>query len=416
MRLGAVLLFLLPAWVWAQDAPLVRVEVSPEQVRVGEAVALEISVFVPTWFAKPPVYPDFELANAMTRLPPDSSYPTSERVDGKTWAGIVRTYRISPLIGGTYRIAGEAVSVTWANPGSKPMQSEIAVPDIVFRATVPAGAEGLDPYLAGRGLTLELDVGGDDRALLAGDAVVLKYRAELDGLPAIFLPSLAPRLNPPGVSVHYDAPQIDDGPPAARRETMTLVFETGGEVEVPPVTLAYWNTTSKRVETAMTDSMNFTIAGPPPTPAEKTAAGGVARWPRIAASALLALVFVIIVYGSIRFLREPLRAAAARRRASEASAFAALERALARENADAVYPRLLGWIERLSPSMDSRAFARAFGDSQLVEQVEALSSQRFGEGPAPAWRKLRRGLESARARYLERTSPSHRQDLPPLNP
>ena len=62
------------------EGPVVRVSVAPEVVRVGEAAELTITVLVPTWFPKPPVYPSFELPNAMTQLPADSSYPTSERV------------------------------------------------------------------------------------------------------------------------------------------------------------------------------------------------------------------------------------------------------------------------------------------------------------------------------------------------
>ena len=63
--------------VGAQQSPIVRVSVTPETVSVGESAELRVTVLVPTWFPRPPVYPAFELANAITRLPADSSYPVS---------------------------------------------------------------------------------------------------------------------------------------------------------------------------------------------------------------------------------------------------------------------------------------------------------------------------------------------------
>ena len=175
-----LLLVVLPAW--AATEPVVRVAVMPDTVRVGEAAELQVTVLVPTWFTKPPVYPSFELANAITRLPPDSSYPTSERVGRETWSGIVRSYRVWPLLDARYRISGETLTVTFANPGAAPVTAEVEVPEIVLRGIVPDGAAELDPYIAGRSLKLSLEVEGDISGLEAGDALVLTYRAELDGI------------------------------------------------------------------------------------------------------------------------------------------------------------------------------------------------------------------------------------------
>ena len=123
----------------AQDEPIVRVEVTPEAVNVGESAQLRVTVLVPTWFPRPPVFPSFELSNAITRLPPDSSYPTSKRVGRETWSGIIRNYRVYPMLGATYRLAGQTIRVTWANPGADPLIAEVPIPDIEFRGVVPEG-------------------------------------------------------------------------------------------------------------------------------------------------------------------------------------------------------------------------------------------------------------------------------------
>ena len=179
----------------AGDVPIVRVAVEPTVTPVGEPLDLTVTVLVPTWFPGPPVYPSFELANAVTRLPPDSSYPTSERVGGETWSGIVRTYRVYPLLGATYRLSGQTMRVTYADPDTRqPVTQDVAVPEIEFRGEVPAGAASLDPYLAGRELTLTREVEGELDSVEVGDAIALHTVLELDGLPSIFLPPLVGQL------------------------------------------------------------------------------------------------------------------------------------------------------------------------------------------------------------------------------
>ena len=218
----------------AAESPLVRVEVDPPGVSVGEPVSLVVTVLAPTWFPKPPTFPAFELANAVTRLPPDSSYPTSESVEGESWSGIVRQYQVYPLVGAEYRLQDLTMSVTYANPETRaPTQVDVAVPEIVFTATVPPGAEHLDPYVAGTSLGLTREIEGNTAALEAGDGLVVRYVATLKGLPSMFLPPLVTEPEIPGVSVYADQPSIEDGPPATRTDTLTFVFEAGGEFPLP---------------------------------------------------------------------------------------------------------------------------------------------------------------------------------------
>ena len=188
----AVSVLLLGSGVAAQDEPVVTAEITPQEIGVGESAQLRVTVLVPTWFPTPPVFPSFELSNAITRLPPDSSFPTSQRVGGNTWSGIVRNYQVYPLIGASYRLSDQAITVTYANPGSDPIIVDVAVPDIIFRGVVPDGAEDIDPYIAGSNFTIRREVDGELDSLGTGDAIVVRYVAELEGLPAMFIPPLAP--------------------------------------------------------------------------------------------------------------------------------------------------------------------------------------------------------------------------------
>ena len=399
----------------AQDAPVVRVDLSRDAVAVGEPVRVQITVLVPTWFAGAPDYPDFELANAITRLPPDSSYPTSERIGGKTWSGIVRTYRIYPLLGATYRLSGQTIGVAYANPGRQPVEAAVPVPEIVFRGTVPPGAESLDPYVAGERFDLTLAVDGETTGLEPGDAVVLEWTATLDGLPAIFIPPLAPILEFEGASVYADQPVVGDGSPGTRTEKYTFVFEAGGEFRVPAVTVDYWDTADGRVASATTDEVRFMVNGPPPA-----AAGGALRrdpaplWRLVAAGGLLALLLAVVVR-RLPALRERRRQAEAQRRRGEPWAFDQAAKALGAGDAARAYQSLLIWARRLRPPLTLRDFARQSGDTELIRLLDALARSRL-EAKQPELKKLRERLVAARNRAKRSSDESSASGLPPLNP
>lgn len=411
----ACLLLIATASVAQQD-PVVRVDVSPGAVAVGESVQVRVTVLVPTWFPRPPVYPDFELANAITRLPPDSSFPTSERIGGDTWSGIVRNYRMYPLVGASYRLSGETIAVAYANPGADPIEAEVPVPEILFRGTVPAGAEQLDPYVAGESLALELDIKGETTDLEPGDAVVLEWTATLDGLPAIFIPPLAPPLEFDGLSAYADQPVVEDGPPGRRTEKVTLVFEAGGDFEIPAVSIDYWNTETGTVDTAATAVTKMVVAGPPPA-IEDDAVGDepIDAWRMFLRAVLLAMLAAAAVL-LLPVWRERARQAEAAKRAGEPWAFEQVTKALQAGDADTAYAALVTWADRLEPSMSLREFAARFGDAALSNDLDALSRARYaGESP-PTLGALQKPLGRARATWLDRRIVPGTNRLPPLNP
>jgi hypothetical protein len=418
MRLLVVWVFVLlsSAAALGQERPVVRVDVTPETVIVGESAQMTVTVLVPTWFTRPPVYPAFELANAMTRLPPDSSYPIRERVGNDSWPGIVRSYEIYPLLGATYRLGGQSLQVTYANPGSDPVVTSVEIPEIVIRGQVPQGAELLDPYIAGSNLELRLDIEGSHESLKAGDALVLEYVAELKGLPAIFIPPLAPDLQLDGVSVYADAPDVKEGTPARRSEKITLVLDAGGEFVIPERELKYWNTESKSIETVVAEGLTFSVAGPPVPTAmgDVSSARQTGRLVWLLAGSI-ALLFVL--WRSVPAIIARYRIAAAERKQTEAYAFARLSEALNSNDGEVAYRAMLQWIGRLEPGMNARAFASAYGDESLSAAVDAISAGLYGNAErAGDLRRVRGNLKAARKRYLQRGLQQAAQSLPPLNP
>jgi len=403
----------------AQEGPAVQVSVEPEVVAVGDPVMLRVSVYAPTWFPQPPVFPDFELPNTITRLPPNSSRPTTIRVEGETWSGIQRRYQIFPLIGGRYRIADRSMRVTYADPGARaPITVDVPIPLVTFEGRVPSGAAVLDPYLAGSRLDIDRQILGDTSALSAGDALVVRYQVSLRGMPALFLPPLFRSPDLPGLRAYPDEPELTDADGVATRvEQITLVFDAGGEFVLPPVSLSWWNTTTDAVEVASVPALTLQVAGPAPAPAGVGEGGYTSRL----GPALLALA-VIAVAGLL--LRPPLlwyftrrRAARVRYLASEAHAFDLLVKMLRRGDDRRSYGAILIWLERLQPALALDAFARDYGDETLGLEVDKLRRSLWAGGAMmPDRAALEHALHDARRGYLSSRCPARAGALPALNP
>jgi hypothetical protein len=402
---------------FAQDRPIVRAEITPGTVAVGESIELKVTILVPTWFTRPPVYPNLELANAITRLPDDSSYPMRERVGNESWSGIVRSYEVLPLLGASYRLGGQTVSIAYADPGSDPVIMDVEIPEVVFQGLVPAGAVDLDPYLAGRSLVLSLSIEGEIDDLEVGDALVLNYIAELEGLPAMFLPPLAPALAFEGVSIYADSPDLDDGAMARRSEKLTLVFDAGGDFVVPDLTLSFWNTATEAIDSTTVEGFAFSVAGPAVMPSNG-GVGSEGRWLLWISVAAGASFLAVIIYLLGPATAGYFRVVAEKRRGSEPYAFAAVQTALRANSTDEAYRAMLVWLPRLNPGMSMRQLAQRYGDAALVSDVESLSRMNYSrsvngiDGDAS---QLARGLAEARGRYISQLTVAA-GDLPPLNP
>ena len=412
---------LLYAAVYAEDTPIVRVSVEPDVVQVGETVNVQIVVLSPTWFPKPPAFPSFELANLITRLPPDSSYPISERVNGKTWSGIVRNYQMIPLLGANFVLADQVIDVTYADPATnRPATADVVVPAIEFSAEVPAGAESLEPYIAGQKFSLTREVEGDPAELEVGDALVLRYIAELEGMPAIFLPPIAKQLqqrlkNADGVSVYPNEPKIEEEQTATRTEIITLVFEEGGNFVVPELWFDWWNSSSSTLERASVPELRLTVRGPAPSSTATEPVLTAIPW-RLVFGFGTTLLAATVLWRSGAVLLVWLARQRTAWRLSESFAYKFLLKQIRNKSANATYKWLSVWVNRLSPDVDVYQFVSLYGDDGLAKQIERLGREIYGEDSALVnWRVLEGGIRASRSEFRRNTAVKPIV-LPPLNP
>lgn len=394
------------------DEPVVEVTFDDTSAVPGQALTLRITVLVPTWLPKPVVFPSFEAPNLQVRLPEGSSGPTSRSIEGETWSGVSRRYFITPMAPGQTRITGQELLITWADPGqTTPLETRVALEPIVIEGVIPEAAEGLDPFLAARRLTLSRDMPEISGPLAAEESVSLTVTAEIEGVSAIMLPSLVPEISVQGVALYRDEPVVTDRDnrgvvSGTRSERITLLAESGGGARVPDISLQWYNLESGAVEEAVLDGFQIEVDAP--------RARGTDIDPRAAAyAAAVAILALGALWLAGRWLAPRLTSRLAehrqRHRASEPWAYAALTRACKARDMAAFISALDLWAARCP--VDPRDI------EPLCGALSALGALRYGpekmEDEA-GWTRVAAALAPTRGK-LPRTG-STRPDLPPLNP
>lgn len=395
--------------------PVLQVEFDETETVPGQPLSLRLTVLAPTFLPNPPVWPSLEAPNLLVRLPGRATNPISARVGGETWAGITRNYRISPMVPGDFTIPPQQVIVTYADPDSNaPLKVTLQTDALAFRGVIPDGAEGLDPFIAADSLELAQTIDGEPGAMKPGDSVTRTVVATVTGTAPMFLPDLLAPVAIDGVAAYPDEPILSETDErgtfgGTRTESVTLLAESGGAGEAPPIRIDWYNMQTGEVETASADGFAISVDGPPARSAAPL------DWRRIGLMGIAALVGLSILVWLLRRLAPPtgrlLRAYHAARLTSESHAYAELRHAIARRDNRALRPRLDDWANRIA-GPDPR------GDARLQRALTALGATRYRtaapEDPSAAWQMLDQTLSEIRAeRHLGITQDA---GLPELNP
>ncbi len=423
-RVLAVLLLFIGTAVWAQDTastgaqqsapvtPRVETELSADTTVVGQPLVLRVKVLVPTWMPSPPAFPSMEAPNLMVRLPERATNPISERVGGETWSGVSRAYRLYPMIAGQFSLPAQSVALTYADPGggAEPLTIQAPIEAVTFVAILPAGAEALDPPILANGLSLEQTLDGGDGTLGQGDAVTRTLTATITGTSALFIPPLIPEVSAQAVQSYPRDPVVKDTDvrgvvSGSRTDTTTYVAQYGGSVDLPEISIEWFNVETGKVETATVPGVTLSVDAPPPPPdAPKINKRQIAI---LTGSVLLLLLGLWVLR---RYALPPLTAYLAGRRArwnaSEAFAAKRVEQAIDRKDLNGVLNALALWTSRC-PGSEGTA---------LEPALAGIGAVRFGGsiGGSGDWAALAAAFRAERTRRTGGDTDTH--DLPPLNP
>lgn len=409
----------------AQETPFVEVSVEPREVLVGTPVTVQLALYVPTWFPSPPVFPSLELPNTITRRPANSSRPSSRTIGRKTWSGISRSYEIYPLIPGNFRLENENIKVKYADPGNPNLELLVQTEPVSFDAIVPEPASALTPYLAGTRVRVDRVIENAPidgvKALTVGDTLTVSYRAEIDGLPALFLPELIEEVSVPGLSQYPGLAQLgEEGSLATRVETITYIFNAGGAYELPGLTLRWWNTDKLAIEETSLAPLPISVTGP--SLSDETLSGeSQTRQHWLFFGLIAALVLALwLLLKTTSVLKQRFH----RYRQSEAWAWRALNRTLRQDELHTCYSAILAWLDRVSATdLAGKKGAGTFtGKSPGLTTPRELEKLRrclyagTVSSEHPDRSVLRKELALIRQQWLRENGKNPLNSLPTLNP
>ena len=128
----------------------------------------------------------------------------------------------------------------------------------------PSAVQGENFWLPVSNLTLEEEFSTDIANLRVGDSVVRTITMVADGLDGAVLPPFTPE-EFEGVNVYSDPPDIqrtfvDGSIVGTRIESSTIVPITSGEIEIPQITIPWWNINTDQIESTIVPATQIQVA------------------------------------------------------------------------------------------------------------------------------------------------------------
>lgn len=420
--LAAIVLIFAIAPALAQTAapqPVVRSTLKPAQVVVGQPTTLVVEVLAPNYMTRPPVMPDFQIRNAITRTA--STLNMSDQQGDVSYAGIRYEFLIYPQEAGIYVLPAQTITVTFADNPPHTRQTEVSVPAINFEAVIPDAARDLNPFVSATGLSLQQDIRPSSNTLKVGDAITRAVTIKAEGAPAMLLPP--PTFAPvAGTRLYRNAPRLNDQfdqradtLTSTRTDSATYMLEAAGTVALPALELAWWNAKDQKIDRARAEAQSFTVTGGPRPSRAASEQGGLSaprrfllfvleHWLAVLSVIVALAVLIWVAPPVLRYLDRYLRQRREVYRQSETFAFRELRRVARRGDPRLTYRALLLWLSRFEPAAPSgttRALICWAKDSTLAHEIAALEHQLFAAvSPPNKWSggPLIKAIGSARAK------------------
>lgn len=242
----------------AEDAKVEVKIVGSQPAVVGQSVGVEVTILAPNFFLSAPAFPSLRVPGAVITMPDERAINSTEMIDGTSYAGIRKTYVLTPQAPGDITLTSPDIAFTFAGDDGKPRNARVTLPPTTLHV---GGQQAASAATKSNTATLpavpieiaqQFDhaIDGKARRLKAGDALVRTITIFARGTPAMMI--TPPTLDAVRGARQYRAdPELADGVTMAgtaagttggrRTETVTYVFEGSGRYRLPAVSVPWYD-------------------------------------------------------------------------------------------------------------------------------------------------------------------------------
>jgi hypothetical protein len=422
---------LAPTGVTAEqpEAIIVRASIVPaEGIWVGQRVRYQVDVLGLNGWAKIQRMPDIQVSGAILVALESQGVRLNETLEGQAYTG--QRYELSLFPQRSGRIAIPPVSLDieisqWGSQSQKGVQKK-ATPPVDFMAELPPGSETVPGLISTTQLTAEQRWDPDIKKVAVGEAVERTLQLSAEDISAMAFTPMSFAGND-SVDVYPRAPEVEDrynrGTLSGRRtERVTYLFKKSGSVELPAITLTWWDLQNKKLREAVLPSRVIEIF-----PSDAVHNDPMAQESTFNKSqrVYVGILFVGLI-ALIGFYRKQLRLRwntwRREKKASEKACFRRFVKAARSGKPTDALNALMHWLDRID-TRDQAArldlFLGAYSDPKVAKEADRLY-QAMNLYAQTDWhgRELIKGITAARRKWLvqQRKSITAHRRLPRLNP
>jgi hypothetical protein len=266
---------LLPVLVWcggvehvlAAENIILRTAVTPAEAWVGQKVVLHVDVLAKDGWARLIKVREAEVHGAYLLRLETQGTRLGETIEGAGYSGQRYEFMLFAQRDGNITVPAVPVEVevkTWGAAGGNRIE-RMSLPEVMFNARTPPGAEGLHGLISTRQFTAQQNWDAEMESATVGDALKrrISLRAE-DVSGMAFAPLQYGEIA--GVGIYPGEPTVDDSfargdLAGSRLETVTYVFEQAGDVKIPDVNLYWWDVDAEELQQIVLPGLSLSVGG-----------------------------------------------------------------------------------------------------------------------------------------------------------
>ncbi len=232
---------------------------------VNQQVVVYIDIGTSRWFTGGAQINRIDVPNLIALQRSTSATNYTERRDGVTWSRQRWELTLYPQSSGQFDLGRLQVQVKVSAPNGKSVQGTLVTPALSLKAALPS--EQLTKHgawMAASQVTLTQEWQTSAEEVQAGDSITRIVNIDAVDSLSILLPPLMTATHNDMLQSYLAPPELVDKQnrgeyQSSRRETMTYIVQQGGQVELPELTLWWWNTQTNQLEQLHLDGQSFTV-------------------------------------------------------------------------------------------------------------------------------------------------------------